>query len=53
MSAIDPSPTNHRVPQWVWLLLGGLGSLLLVGGALGWILRGSTILIDMADFFCL
>jgi hypothetical protein len=53
MSAADPSPTDQRVPFWAKLLLAGLGSVLLVGGALGWILRGSTILIDMADFFCL
>ena len=45
--------SKQNMPQWAWLLLGGLGSLLLVGGALGWILRGSTILVDMADFFCL
>jgi hypothetical protein len=42
-----------KIPQWVWLVLGGLGSLLLVGATVGWIVRGSAILLDMADFFCL
>lgn len=45
-------PAHQKMPQWVWLVLGGLGGLLLVGGAVGWIVRGSAILMDMQDFFC-
>ena len=48
----QPYPPDEKIPQWVWLVLGGLGSLLLVGGAVGWIVRGQAMLVDMADFFC-
>jgi len=51
MSAVQPE--DEKIPQWLWLLVGGVGSLLLVGSVVGWILRGPAILIDMADFFCL
>ena len=44
---------DGKIPQWVWLAIGGLGGLLLVGAAVSWIIRGSAILLDMADFFCL
>ncbi|MEO8560321.1 MAG: hypothetical protein ABI439_14715 [Rhodospirillales bacterium] len=49
----DTDLSGEKTPQWLWLLAGGLGSLLLVGGVVGWILRGPALLIDMADFFCL
>jgi hypothetical protein len=54
MSTIHPAaPPDRTLPRWLWLILGGLGGVLLLGGALGWILRGSAMLMDMADFFCL
>jgi len=54
MSTVQPDPTaSDRLPQWLLLLLGGLGSLLLAGGVVGWILRGPAIILDLASFFCL
>ncbi len=44
---------DSKTPQWLWLLAGGLASLVLVGGMVGWIVRGPAILLDLAGFFCL
>jgi hypothetical protein len=54
MNTVHPDPAgSDRLPQWLLVLLGGLGSLLLVGGVVGWILRGPAIILDLASFFCL
>jgi hypothetical protein len=54
MNTAQPEPSDSdRLPQWLLLLVGGLGGLLLVGGVVGWILRGPAIILDLAGFFCL
>lgn len=52
-STHDPADDDDRVPTWVWLTLGGIGGVVLVGAAVLWIVRGSTIVLDLANFLCL
>lgn len=48
----DPAP-DQPAPRWLLALLG-LGVLVLLFGAgLGWVYRGSAIVLDMVNFFCL
>ena len=53
MSAAHDPDRDERVPAWLWLLLGGIGLTVLVGAALLWLFRGSAIVLDLANFFCL
>jgi len=53
MSAHPDPAGDQAAPLWLLGLLG-LGALvLLVGAGLGWAHRGSAIVLDMANFFCL
>jgi len=48
----DRSPENPA-PRWLLALLGA-GALVLLGGAgLAWTQRGSALVLDLANFFCL
>ena len=48
-----PDPVEQPAPRWLLALLG-LGALtLLVGAGLAWTFRGSAIVLDLAEFFCL
>ena len=48
-----PDPVEQPAPRWLLALLG-IGALtLLVGASLAWAYRGSTIVLDLAEFFCL
>lgn len=48
----DRSP-DSPAPRWLLALLGA-GALVLLGGAgLAWAQRGSALVLDLANFFCL
>ncbi|MDF3073259.1 MAG: hypothetical protein K0S54_926 [Alphaproteobacteria bacterium] len=47
-------PANQQpAPRWLLALLGVGGLVLLLGAGLGWFYRGTSIVLDMANFFCL
>ena len=48
----DPA-TEQPAPRWLLALLGVSVGVVLVGASLVWWQRGATIVLDMAEFFCL
>jgi hypothetical protein len=48
-----PDPTEQPAPRWLLALVGLGAAVMLVGASLAWLYRGSAIVLDMANFFCL
>ena len=48
----DTAP-EQPAPRWLLALLGVSVGVLLIGASLVWWQRGATIVLDMAEFFCL
>ena len=52
MSTQPHPPEDQAAPRWLLALVGFGAAVLLVGATLGWLYRGSAIVLDMANFFC-
>jgi hypothetical protein len=48
----EPAP-DQPAPRWLLALLGLGAGVLVLGASLAWWQRGATIVLDMAEFFCL
>lgn len=48
-----PDSQDKPAPRWLMLLLGGGAFALVALGALLWSERGSALVLDLANFFCL
>jgi hypothetical protein len=53
MSLTPDTAPDQPAPRWLLALLGVSVGVLLIGASLVWWQRGATIVLDMAEFFCL